>query len=776
MNICESPLYKTPILLKGYHPDHNRARVYKTAKAPISTSTSFTKREYKPPTEDEIQDWMAKGGWVGHLVPEGGHVIDVEHPAKINIIRGVCSQKGITPPINITNNGVQFIFSTNGGPPLPGADNMITRMGFPVTYRSAGKNYVILPPINGRTFENEDQLSDPPVIPDELLPAQNNIEDTTRAIAWALGEAHRQGVLAGYTDLDAGFMALLVSCEIPEAQIFEAFQLVFLREFDERKTLSMYQRTKDRKAAGEALHGTGSLVQSLKGKSLDGIVVTITKLERLAGRTEIYSVKSEWVEPIPFDDFSLVPDFPVEAIPPGIGKSMIEAVSSINQIDPAFTASFYLASLSLSAAGKFEIDLGTHRETPNLFLAPSLPSGERKSATAENITRPVYDFEMSVREQMRSAVAEDSNRRKIMEGRIAELQKKAARETNSIESRQMERDATELIRHLSENPAPVLPTLIADDITPEKLGDLMCENNERMAVLSSEGGIFDIMAGRYDPNGSGNLDLYLKGYSGDPWRSHRIGRESKSMNRPLLTVCLGIQPIVVEEILRNNKFRGRGLLARFLFSHGKPQAGYRERLSDGIPDDLRKSYAAHIDRLLSVEFPKDATILFTDEAQLLWNEFYLDIEKEMRPDGKLYSIKDFGSKLPGAVARIAGLLHFAEFGQDAINNRVSVNIVSASCVFGIFFLEHAVAIFGAAGDDNRIKVAKQILNSITRHKWKRFTGRDILRNTSIGNMEEAASGWTILIERGFIRVGPPTEKGQGRPEATSFDVNPKLIF
>ena len=766
-------IYQTAVLLKGYHPDHNPARNYKTAKEPVPSSTGWTKPDYKPPTTDIVKSWIASGGWVGHLVPEGMHVLDIEDPVKINLVLCLCRSQGITPPINVTNNGRQFVFATNGGASLPGADKRITRLGFPVTDRSAGKNYCILPPTNGRTWENETALDNPPTIPDELLPAQNNVEDITRAIAWSLGEAHRKGLLAGYDDLDAGFMALLVSCNIPQELILEAFYIAFFPVFDERRTSAMYQRTLERKATEQPLHGSGSLVQSLKDKGLDSIVSTVTKLERLSGKSES-SVKSEWIEPIPFDDFSLVPDFPVTALPVGIGRQMIEAVSAVNQIDPAFTVSFYLAVLSLAAAGKFEIDLGTHRETPNLYLTPSLPSGERKSPTAESMTRPVYDFEMSVRDHAHGSVAADSNKRKISEGRIAEIQKKSAKEIDPIKSHQLEEDARELINQLSETPVPVLPTLVADDITPEKLGDLMCENGEKMAILSSEGGIFDILAGRYDPNGSGNLDLYLKGYSGDPWRSHRIGRESKSMNRPLLTVCLGIQPIVVEEILRNNKFRGRGLLARFLFSHGKAQAGYRDRLTNGIPDDLRKSYSDHIRRILSAEFPKDASISFTEEAQSLWNEFYVDCEQEMRPEGKLYPLKDFGSKLPGSVARIAGLLHFAEFGQDAINHRVSVSIVNASCVFGIFFLEHAAAIFGAAGEDQRIKVAKQIMDSIVRHRWLSFKGRDILRNTSIGNMDEASTGLKILIERGFIRAGSPTEKGQGRPEAASYDVNPKL--
>lgn len=277
-------IYNTPILLNGYHPKYNPGKDYKTVKAPIPSSIGFTKTNYNTPSPEESEAWTSAGGWVGHLVPEGFHVLDVEDPLRINLIRDLCRRKNIPPPINRTNNGLQFVFSKNGGPPLPGADGRITRMGFPVTDRSAGRNYVILPPTNGRTWENEEALDSPPVIPDELLPAENTVSDTMRVLSWALGDVYRQGLLAGYEDLDAGLMALLVSCDIPEAQILEAYQLVFISDFDERRTLAMYQRTMERKTAGEALLGPGSLVQSLKDKELSAIVGTITKLQRLAGK------------------------------------------------------------------------------------------------------------------------------------------------------------------------------------------------------------------------------------------------------------------------------------------------------------------------------------------------------------------------------------------------------------------------------------------------------------------------------------------------------------
>ena len=151
MNVYESPIYKTAILLKGYHPEHNPGRDYKIAKTPISTCTGFTRSDYKPPISEVITTWTLNGGWVGHLVPEGRHVLDIEDPVVIGLVRSLCRSQGITPPINVTNNGFQFVFATNGGPSLPGADKRITKLGFSVTDRSAGKNYCILPPVNGRT-------------------------------------------------------------------------------------------------------------------------------------------------------------------------------------------------------------------------------------------------------------------------------------------------------------------------------------------------------------------------------------------------------------------------------------------------------------------------------------------------------------------------------------------------------------------------------------------------------------------------------------------------
>ena len=51
--------------------------------------------------------------------------------------------------------------------------------------------------------------------------------------------------------------------------------------------------------------------------------------------------------------------------------------------------------------------------------------------------------------------------------------------------------------------------MIADDITTEALASLLADNDGKMAVVSSEGGIFEIIGGRYSQSGRGvSFDVF----------------------------------------------------------------------------------------------------------------------------------------------------------------------------------------------------------------------------------------------------------------------------
>ena len=421
----------------------------------------------------------------------------------------------------------------------------------------------------------------------------------------------------------------------------------------------------------------------------------------------------EWQDPIPFDDYSKLPEFPTEILPE-IGKEMVVAVSKINQVDKGLPGSMYLSALSTCLSKKVQVDLGTHSEPVNIYTCPILDPGERKTSTMRLMTFPIYEYQ---EEKTKGTIRDD-------------------------------------------NP----PVYIVDDITSEALFKLMSENNERMSVISAEGGVFGIMAGRYNSNGNGNIDVYLKGHAGDPCSNHRIGRKSQSMDSPCLTISLAVQRDIIKEIGGNRQFRGRGLLGRFLYCNCIHKAGYRKRQKETMPEGIMREYRNRILELMNL--PLTLHILkLSPEAQATWDEFYNDIETDMQPGKQMASMKDWGSKLPGAVARIAGLLHFAEHGQQAIDKPISVDVVNASAAIGAYYREHAFATFGLMSENPEIESAKRILEYLKLHKPYRFTGRDILRHkNALKTMAEVTPGLKLLIERNYIR----------ETETAIFEVNPIL--
>lgn len=237
---------------------------------------------------------------------------------------------------------------------------------------------------------------------------------------------------------------------------------------------------------------------------------------------------------------------------------------------------------------------------------------------------------------------------------------------------------------------------------------------------------------------------------------------------------LAIQPDVLEEIGQNKHFRGRGLIARFLFAICKSHVGHRERQTKSLPEELVGQYRDHVFHLMSI--PPHRKYTLEPEAQAIWDKFYNGIECELRVGGALEHITDWGSKLPGAVARIAGLLHAATWEEPG-KRQISAETVAAACRIGDYFRENALIAFRQMGEDPRILVAKKILSYLSAHGPKRFKSRDVLRHKNFSNrtVEEVAPGIQVLIERLYIRQVEGEYSGMGRPEGPTYEVNPRWV-
>ena len=484
-----------------------------------------------------------------------------------------------------------------------------------------------------------------------------------------------------------------------------------------------------------------------------------------------------WAEPIPLTGgmVSGLPQFPLDVIPSAVFRTFTQAVTDTVQVDAGMSGATFLAVLSLSLRGQADIELPTHKETVNLFLAIAASSGERKSETHKQFLSPIPAFlreiEIATAADRRKAI----NHKIILEKRIERLRKQASA-MEGLEARKVEFEAEEYTRELDTLIIPGPPDLIVADATEEKIGQLLSlpQNRESLAMVSTEGGIFETMAGRYS-SGHVAIDLYLKGHTGDPHQVHRIGRDPVLLTRPIITFALMVQPEVIRSLGGNQDFMGRGLLSRFLYVWATPKAGTRKLSKHGIPPEVRDAYYNTVQDLLRVDFGRIVTFELSPQAQRVWEAFYDESERCLSPVGELHDLKDWGSKLPGAVARIAGLFHFAEHGQESPYNTVSAENMEAAVTLGAYFADHARAVFAVMKEDAELAGARQILEALKRHGLRTFKERDILRTTSISKIADLKPGLEILSDRGWIRtISQSKSSGPGRPQGQTYETHPKV--
>jgi hypothetical protein len=147
-------------------------------------------------------------------------------------------------------------------------------------------------------------------------------------------------------------------------------------------------------------------------------------------------------------------------------------------------------------------------------------------------------------------------------------------------------------------------------------------------------------------------------------------------------------------IAGNGAFRGRGLLARFLYAIPMDNLGHRKIGADPVPPEVTETYQQHVTKLAAdlVDWTDPAVLQLAPEA----HDLLLDAERRIEPrlgeDGDLRPITEWGSKLAGAMLRIAGLLHLAT-GNEAFRIPISRATLAGAIRIGDYFTEHARAAF-----------------------------------------------------------------------------------
>lgn len=470
-----------------------------------------------------------------------------------------------------------------------------------------------------------------------------------------------------------------------------------------------------------------------------------------------------WEPPIPFDAIS-TPDFPIGSLP-GPLEAFVECLAESTQTPEEMSGILSLGVLSTAFQSKYSVAVTPDWIEPLcLYCVAVAPPGERKSAVLSALTRPIYEYEAEQRMLEAAEIEQNRTERSLLEKALQVAETNAAKKKSNFEEGRAE--ALNLAAQLSAFQDLHEFQLLADDTTPEKLAEIMDEQRGCITVTSSEGGIFDSMAGRYDK--SMNFDVYLKGHAGDPITIQRIGRKKNQVSNPRLSMILTIQPDVLSGLIGNSAFRGRGLCGRFLYAMCRSKVGSRNVSPPVMPEKVRLDYRAFVRRILSNQ--GQGTIHLSPEADELRKEYQWYIEKKLGNEWE--HLRDWGGKLVGAMLRIAALMHAAE-AQYPTEQPISPEVLSGAINIAEFLGAHAEAAYQIMGADDDYEDAKYLWRRIQSTGYDEISKRDLyqLCKGKFKRVEEMAPALLVLIEMGYIREEENQTGERGRP-SKKIVVNP----
>lgn len=484
--------------------------------------------------------------------------------------------------------------------------------------------------------------------------------------------------------------------------------------------------------------------------------------------------------PVPLTRNRSLPPFPTEALPAPV-STMVQAVALFTQTDAGMAGTTAIGMLAAAVGGRVEIEVTPGwREPLNLYTAIFAGPGERKSAVQDLMSAPVHAAEAELVTTAKAARLEATLTRDVATD-AAEKAKKAAARATGANKGQLLADAIGAMQAAESVVVPPLPRLVADDVTPERCAGLLAEQQGRLAIVSAEGGIFDVIGGRYS-HGIPSLDVWLKGHSGDRLRIDRQTREPEFIEHPALTLSLMVQPTLLTNLARNHDFRGRGLLARFLFALPPSKVGHRLVGTDPIPDEIRAEYNGRV-KALALSFAgwgsDPAVLQLTPEAVRLNTAIGQAIEPKLAGTGDLGHIADWGSKLNGAILRIAGLLHVAQHSTDAWRRPVEASTLDQAAVLGSYYTAHALAAFDAMRLDPAVADAEYLLDRMRQLQQPRVSTRDLQAASSRSRfmrVHDLDTPLRLLEEHGYIRRLPQEPQvARGRPPSPSWAVHPSVF-
>ncbi len=470
----------------------------------------------------------------------------------------------------------------------------------------------------------------------------------------------------------------------------------------------------------------------------------------------------DWPDVVPFDEGRDVPPFPVPTLPPPL-RSFAESLAAHFLAPVDLPAVMALGCTSAAIAGRVRVRVGPNWFEPgNTYSVSVLPPSLHKSPVMKLATAPIEEEERDLVARWRAEEAERETKREVVKHRIASIKRRKA----TAETEQALREAMAELAALAPLPRPAL---LSDDATSEALPPRL--QHGPLFMCSAEGRPFELMSGLYRSKGEDGADVYLKAWSEDPIRAARVGSGDVYVPHPNLTLCLAVQPAVVDKLARRDDFRGRGLIARFLCSFPRTRVGFRDwTTARPISDVATQNYNHTIRSLLSLPRADRTTcppfVAMSAEARPIFAAYRQELEHAQRREALLAEWQDLGGKLAGHCARIALVLHMAEHGRTGVERELSAETMTAAVTLTRYFVAHTIATWDGCAAE---QPAARVVRWLARERRTVVTTREIHRahQRLYPRAQDARAACIELAERAYLRATDGDDRWEVTPRLQS---------
>jgi hypothetical protein len=451
--------------------------------------------------------------------------------------------------------------------------------------------------------------------------------------------------------------------------------------------------------------------------------------------------------------------FPLHCLPPLI-EAMAKQVCATERVPESLVGCCALGILSASIGAGLAVQSASNRVTRgNIYLLASAESGSGKSETFRHMAKPFQQFEMDRIKRWKELERPDAiAMRELLEVDIKECKKQYAKHHDDDigeEVKKFELEMEELQKRLDA------PTLSCEDVTTEKLADLLSKNDEQLASLSPDAlSIVNILLGRYNKLDRTDEGLYLKAYSGDPCQVHRMSREPISLESPCLTAVWLTQPDKVQSLLDERSLNEGGLIPRILACHTDCEPREIGKNPPSISSSVEKAYAGLIYSLLTTYrlAAERFTIKPTSEALEALNDHHDAIVRRRR--GELRDVTSYAARWNEQAWRITVCLHAGTYGSQAHEHPVALETAQRAIALADWFAEEQLRILNTGRMERKAARFKKLKELIIQCYNGAATLRDLDKSNNFKQDEvrELASRFPdiLVIEKRSTR-GRPTE-------------------